>query len=138
MVKEAEEHAQEDKKRREQVEARNHADALIHDTEKNLKEHGDKVPAADKEAVEQAISDLREVIDGDDGEAIKAKTEALGQASMKLGEAIYKASQAEADASGDGGGGGGGGEETSAGEPDEKVVDAEFEEVDPDKDKKAG
>ena len=137
MVKEAEEHAQEDKKRREQVEARNHADALIHDTEKNLKEHGDKVPAADKEAVEQAISDLREVIDGDDGEAIKAKTEALGEASMKLGEAIYKASQAEADA-GSGEGGGGGGEETSAGEPDEKVVDAEFEEVDPDKDKKAG
>ncbi len=135
MVKEAEEHAQEDKKRREQVEARNHADALIHDTEKNLKEHGDKVPAADKEAVEQAISDLREVIDGDDGEAIKAKTEALGEASMKLGEAIYKASQAEADA---GSGEGGGGEETSAGEPDEKVVDAEFEEVDPDKDKKAG
>ena len=137
MVKEAEEHAQEDKKRREQVEARNHADALIHDTEKNLKEHGDKVPAADKEAVEQAISNLREVIDGDDGEAIKAKTEALGEASMKLGEAIYKASQAEADA-GSGEGGGGGGEETSAGEPDEKVVDAEFEEVDPDKDKKAG
>ena len=135
MVKEAEEHAQEDKKRREQVEARNHADALIHDTEKNLKEHGDKVPAADKEAVEQAISNLREVIDGDDGEAIKAKTEALGEASMKLGEAIYKASQAEADA---GSGEGGGGEETSAGEPDEKVVDAEFEEVDPDKDKKAG
>jgi molecular chaperone DnaK len=134
MVKEAEEHAQEDKKRREQVEARNHADALIHDTEKNVKEHGDKIPAADKEAIEQAISDLRGVMDGDDVEAVKAKIEALGQAAMKLGESMYKASQAEAGT--DAGGGGGG--QTSAGESEEKVVDAEFEEVDPDKDKKAG
>jgi molecular chaperone DnaK len=132
MVKEAEEHAEEDKKRKENVESRNHADALVHETEKTLKEHGDKIPASDKEAIEQAISDLRGVMDGDDVDAIKAKTEALGQASMKLGEAMYKASQAEAEA------GDGGGEHTSAGESEEKVVDAEFEEVDPDKDKKAG
>jgi molecular chaperone DnaK len=132
MVKEAEEHAEDDKKRKAKVESRNHADALIHETEKTLKEHGDKVPAADKEAIEQAISDLRGVMDGDDVDAINAKTEALGQASMKLGEAMYKASQAEAGADA------GGGEQTHAGEPDEKVVDAEFEEVDPDKDKKVG
>ncbi len=132
MVKEAEEHAEEDKKRKAKVESRNHADALIHQTEKTLKEHGDKVPAADKEAIERAISDLRGVMDGDDADAINAKTEALGQASMKLGEAMYKASQAEAGADA------GRGEQTHASEPDEKVVDAEFEEVDPDKDKKAG
>jgi molecular chaperone DnaK len=132
MVKEAEEHAEEDKKRKAKVESRNHADALIHQTEKTLKEHGDKVPAVDKEAIERAISDLRGVMDGDDVDAINAKTEALGQASMKLGEAMYKASQAEAGADA------GRGEQTHASEPDEKVVDAEFEEVDPDKDKKAG
>jgi molecular chaperone DnaK len=101
-----------------------------------LKEHGDKIPASDKEAIEQAISDLRGVMDGDDVDAITAKTEALGQASMKLGEAMYKASQAEAEAGP--GPDSGSGEGTSAGESDEKVVDAEFEEVDPDKDKKAG
>jgi len=132
MVKEAEEHAEDDKKRKAKVESRNHADALIHETEKTLKEHGEKIPAADKEAIEQAISDLRGVMDGDDVDAINAKTEALGQASMKLGEAMYKASQAEAGADAEGG------EQTHAGEPDDKVVDAEFEEVDPDKDKKAG
>jgi molecular chaperone DnaK len=132
MVKEAEEHAEEDKKRKAKVESRNHADALIHQTEKTLKEHGDKVPAVDKEAIERAISDLRGVMDGDDVDAINAKTEALGQASMKLGEAMYKASQAEAGADAERG------EQTHASEPDEKVVDAEFEEVDPDKDKKAG
>jgi molecular chaperone DnaK len=136
MVKEAEEHAEEDKKRKAKVESRNHADALIHETEKTLKEHGDKIPASDKEAIEQAISDLRGVMDGDDVDAITAKTEALGQASMKLGEAMYKASQAEAEAGP--GPDSGSGEGTSAGESDEKVVDAEFEEVDPDKDKKAG
>jgi molecular chaperone DnaK len=132
MVKEAEEHAEEDKKRKAKVESRNHADALIHQTEKTLKEHGDKVPAVDKESIERAISDLRGVMDGDDVDAINAKTEALGQASMKLGEAMYKASQAEAGADAERG------EQTHASEPDEKVVDAEFEEVDPDKDKKAG
>jgi len=131
MVNEAEQHADEDKKRRELVEARNHADALVHATEKNLKEFGDKVSEDEKQAIENAVKDLREAVEGDDTEAIKAKTEALAQASMKLGEAMYKASQEEeaADA-----------EPTDAGTPppggsaDSKVVDADFEEVDPDKD----
>ncbi|MGF1641403.1 MAG: molecular chaperone DnaK [Rhodospirillales bacterium] len=132
MVKEAEAHAQEDKKRREKVEARNHADALIHDTEKNLREYGDKVPPADKQAIEQAVTHLRGVMDGDDADAIKAKTDALAQAAMKLGEAMYKANQAETGAAT------GGGDQPAPGPSDEKVVDAEFEEVDPDKDKKTG
>ncbi|MCH8212553.1 MAG: molecular chaperone DnaK [Proteobacteria bacterium] len=131
MVNEAEQHADEDKKRRELVEARNHADALVHATEKNLKEFGDKVSEDEKQAIENAVKDLREAVEGDDTEAIKAKTEALAQASMKLGEAMYKASQEEeaADA-----------EPTDAGTPtpggsaDSTVVDADFEEVDPDKD----
>ncbi|MCH7693566.1 MAG: molecular chaperone DnaK [Proteobacteria bacterium] len=131
MVNEAEQHADEDKKRRELVEARNHADALVHATEKNLKEFGDKVSEDEKQVIENAAKDLREAVEGDDTEAIKAKTEALAQASMKLGEAMYKASQEEeaADA-----------EPTDAGAPppggsaDSKVVDADFEEVDPDKD----
>ena len=131
MVNEAEQHAEEDKKRRELVEARNHADALIHTTEKNLKEFGDKVSEDEKQAIENAVKDLREAVEGDDTEAIKGKTEALAQASMKLGEAMYKASQeAEAQEA----------EPTDAGTPppgestDSTVVDADFEEVDPDKD----
>ena len=131
MVDEAEQHAEEDKKRRELVEARNHADALIHTSEKNLKEFGDKVSEDEKQAIENAVKDLREAVEGDDTEAIKGKTEALAQASMKLGEAMYKASQ-EAEAAD--------AEPTDAGTPppgestDSKVVDADFEEVDPDKD----
>ncbi|MBM3732634.1 MAG: molecular chaperone DnaK [Acidimicrobiia bacterium] len=151
MVKDAEKHSAEDKKRREKVEARNHADALIHSAEKNLKEFGDKVGEADKSAIETAIKDLKAVLDGDDADAIKAKTDALAQATMKLGEAMYKASQAEAAAKAQGaaqaaesagaqagaqggGGGSGGGADAKAGES--KVVDADFEEVDPDKPKK--
>ena len=131
MVNEAEQHAEEDKKRRELVEARNHADALVHTTGKNLKEFGDKVSEDEKQAIENAVKDLREAVEGDDTEAIKGKTEALAQASMKLGEAMYKASQ-EAEAAD--------AEPTDAGTPppgestDSKVVDADFEEVDPDKD----
>jgi molecular chaperone DnaK len=133
MVKEAEQHAAEDKSRKEKVEARNHADSLIHATEKHLREYGDKIAEADKQTIETAISDLRGVMEGDDVAAIKAKTDALSQASMKLGEAMYQASQAEAAAGGDAGGA----ETSGGGGSDEKVVDAEFEEVDPDKDKKA-
>ncbi len=133
MVGEAEQHAEDDKKRRDLVEARNHADALVHTTEKNLKEFGDKVSGGEKQAIEDAIKDLREAAEGDDTEAIKAKTEALAQAAMKLGEAMYKASQ-EAGAEE--------AEPTDAGAPpppgggsgDSTVVDADFEEVDPDKD----
>ena len=135
MVKDAEAHASEDKQRKTLVEARNQADAMIHATEKNLKEYGDQVPAADKQAIEQAVTDLREVLDGDDAEAIKTKTEALGQASMKLGEAMYKASQAEAGSSDDAPTGGT--QEPGGGGDDATVVDADFEEVDPDKEKKA-
>ena len=129
MVKDAERHAGEDKRRREQVEARNHADGMIHATEKDLKEYGDKIAAADKQAIEQAIADLRGVLDGEDADAIKRKTEILGQARMKLGEAMYRASQGQAAGAGGetaGAAGFGGGE---------KVVDAEFEEVDPEKKK---
>lgn len=133
MVKDAEANAAEDKKRRDLVEAKNRAEGMIHDVEKNLKEHGDKI-GADKAVIEQAIADLKGVKDGDDVEAIKAKTEALTQASMKLGEAMYKASQAEAAA---GGAEAGPSAEAPKGDApkDEKVVDATFEDVS-DKNKK--
>jgi molecular chaperone DnaK len=135
MVKDAEEHAAEDKKRRDLVDAKNHAESLVHDTEKNVKEYGDKVSPDDKAAIEAAIAETKTVLeDADaDAEAIKEKTEALTQAAMKLGEAMYKASQAE----------GGEGAEAPAGDAggdaeakDDNVVDADFEEVDPDQDKK--
>ncbi|MFQ5617402.1 MAG: molecular chaperone DnaK, partial [Rhodospirillales bacterium] len=132
MVSEAEQHAEEDQKRRELVESRNHADGLIHTTEKNLKEFGDKVSEDEKQAIENAVKDLRAAVEGEDTEAIKGKTEALAQAAMKLGEAMYKASQ-EAEAQD--------AEPTDAGSPppedsaESTVVDADFEEVDPDKDK---
>jgi molecular chaperone DnaK len=128
MVKDAEAHAADDKSRRERVEARNHADAMIHATEKSLKDYGDKVGAADKQAIEAAIAELRAVMDGEDAAAIKAKTDNLAQVSMKLGEAMYKDSQGAA-----GAGAGAGGEHAEAGASGEKVVDAEFEEVDPEK-----
>jgi len=133
MVKEAEAHASEDKKRKELVEARNHADSLVYSTEKNVKEFGDKVSAAEKQAIETAIADLKSALAGEDVDAIKARTEALMQASMKLGEAMYKAGQeagpgAAAGAAGDQAGPSG----KSAGGPDDTVVDADFEEVDPD------
>src|SRR4051794_23139256 len=102
MVKDAEAHAAEDKTRRELVEAKNQADSLIHTTERSLQEAGDKVPADEREAVQSAIQALRDAIGGDDAEQIKAKTEALAQVAMKLGEAMYKAQQA---AGGDAGGG---------------------------------
>ncbi len=133
MVKEAEAHAEEDKKRREAVEARNQADALIHTTEKNLAEYGDKLEASDKEAIENDIKALKEAMEGDDVAAIKSRSEALSQSAMKLGEAMYKAQQGateEAAAPGDGAGDGTGGAGASE---DETVVDADFEEVDDDR-----
>jgi molecular chaperone DnaK len=93
MVKDAEANKEEDKKKRESVDARNQADTLIHSTEKNLKEHGAKVSDAEKKAIEDASSALKESLKGEDIEDIKKKTETLVQASMKLGEAIYKAQQ---------------------------------------------
>ncbi len=127
MVKDAEAHAEEDKRRRAVVEARNHGEALAHETEKQLKEHGDKVGAGEKQAIETAIADLRKAMEGDDADAIKAKTEALAQASLKLGEAMYKASQ---QADGAGPHSGGGDADGSSGGGKEGVVDADFEEVD--------
>jgi molecular chaperone DnaK len=129
MVKEAESHAEEDKKRRELVEVKNQAEALVHSTERMLKDYGDKVPAGDKALVETAVSDLKAVIQGEDRDAIKTKTDALAQASMKLGEAMYQASQGQA-------GAGGAGPSAEAG-PDDKVVDVDFEEVKDDDSKKS-
>ncbi|CAL74131.1 Chaperone protein dnaK (Heat shock protein 70) (Heat shock 70 kDa protein) (HSP70) [Bradyrhizobium sp. ORS 278] len=122
MVKDAEANAAADKKRREAVDAKNHADALVHSTEKALAEHGSKVADTERRAIEDAVSDLKEALKGDDAEAIKTKTNTLAQASMKLGEAMYK-QQAESDAARD------------AAKDD--VVDAEFTEVDDDKKKSA-
>src|SRR5215475_3314477 len=129
MVKEAEQFAADDKKRKEQVEAKNHAEALIHSTEKALSEHGSKIGDAERRAIENAMADLKEAVKGNDAEAIKAKTNTLMQASMKLGEAMYRQAEQSA-AGGQGGDGSAGG---TAGGPKEDVVDAEFTEVDDDK-----
>jgi molecular chaperone DnaK len=131
MVKEAEANAAADKKRREAVEARNHADALIHQTEKTLKDNAEKLGSApEKAAVESAIADLRAVKDGEDVDAIKSRTDALSQAAMKLGELLYRQSQSTP--GGDSGAGPGGEQAGRGGESpkDEKVVDADFEDVD--------
>ncbi|MEZ5890383.1 MAG: molecular chaperone DnaK [Xanthobacteraceae bacterium] len=125
MVKDAESHAEDDKKRKAAVEAKNHAEALVHSTEKVLAEHGSKIGESDRRMIEDAMSDLREALKGDDADLIGAKTNALAQASMKLGEAMYKQSQE--------GGGGSGGEAGGGGAQKEDVVDAEFTEVDDDK-----
>ena len=133
MVRDAEQHAEEDKKRVEAVDAKNQAEALIHATEKNLSEFGDKLSAEDKSAVDTAMADLKSALEGEDVDDIKAKTEILGQASMKLGEAMYAADQAAASA--DAAADYAASEEAS--EPDSSdggdVVDADFEEVDDDK-----
>jgi molecular chaperone DnaK len=129
MVKEAESNAAEDKKRREVVDARNHADSLIHTTEKTLSESGDKIAPADKSAVEAAIADLKGVMESGDAAAIKAKTDALTAAAMKIGEALYKAQQ-EAPAAGGASGSSSGNAEAPK---DDGVVDAEFSEVKEDK-----
>jgi molecular chaperone DnaK len=127
MVKDAEAHAEEDKKRKAAVEAKNHAEALVHSTEKALSEHGSKVSDAERTAIENAMADLKEALKGDDAETIAAKTNTLAQASMKLGEAMYK-QQAEAQP-------GAPGSEGADGKK-EDVVDAEFTEVDDDKNNK--
>ena len=131
MVKEAEEHAEEDKDRKETVEARNQADGLIHSIEQNLKEHGDKVSEDDKASIETAVTALKEAMDGDDVEDIKAKTEALTQVSMKLGEAIYKDAQAAETAGAEASAEAGDNGQQASDDADSTVVDADFEEVDP-------
>ncbi|MSO89566.1 MAG: molecular chaperone DnaK [Rhodospirillaceae bacterium] len=130
MVKEAEAHAGEDKKRREFIETRNQADSLIHSTEKNLKEYGDKVQAAEKSAIESEIEALKKARESEDVAAIRAKIQSLQQAAMKLGEAMYKAGQSGDAAPGAGPGAGSGPTEAGGGEKQDKVVDADFEEVD--------
>jgi molecular chaperone DnaK len=122
MVKDAEANKEEDKKKRESVDVRNQADTLLHSTEKNLKEHGAKVSDADKKAIEDASSDLKEAIKGTDTEDIKKKTETLVQASMKLGEAIYKSQEKKEGSSKEG-------DKNDEGKKDDNVVDADFEEV---------
>src|SRR5690242_255634 len=140
MVKDAELHAEEDKKKRELIDARNQGEALVHSTDKHLKDFGDKVSPAEKSEIEGALEGLKEALKGEDVEAIKNKTNALSQAAMKLGEAMYKAQQAEAQA---GAAGGTTGPGTAANEGQggqgggEHVVDAEFEDV-TDKNKKTG
>jgi molecular chaperone DnaK len=127
MIKDAESHAEEDKKRKAAVEAKNHAEALLHSTEKALAEHGSKVGEAERTAIENAIADLKEALKGDDAAAIEAKANVLAQASLKLGEAMYKQAQENQPGSDAGGSAGG-----DAGKK-EDVVDAEFTEVDDDK-----
>jgi len=138
MVREAEANAEADKKRREFVEAKNHADSLVHQVEKNLKEHGDKISAQERGEAEAAVAATKSAMEGTDVEALKSATERMSQAAMKIGEAMYKAQGAEAAAPGgdpgEGNPGPGGG--ASAGK-DDKVVDAEFEEVDDKKKKSA-
>ena len=126
MVKDAEANAEADKKRRELVDAKNQAEALINSAEKTLKEHGDKVSAAEKTAIENAISSLKSAAETDDVNSIKEKTDALMQASMKLGEAMYRAQQSQAQAGAAQGPDAG---TTSEQPKDDKVVDADFEEV---------
>ncbi|MEO5323090.1 molecular chaperone DnaK [Mesorhizobium sp. CC13] len=126
MIKDAESNAEADKKRRALVEARNQAEGLMHSSEKSLKEYGDKVTEADRTAISDAIAALKTAVEGDDAEAINAKSQALAEASMKLGQAMYEASQkeaAESDAAADAA-------------KDSDVVDADFEEIDDNDDKK--
>ncbi|EJF74538.1 molecular chaperone DnaK [Bartonella alsatica] len=116
MVKDAEEHAAEDKKRRKGVEAKNQAEALIHSTEKSLTEYGDKISAEDKGQIETAMSDLKSALEGTDTEEITAKMQKLAEVSIKLGQAMYEASQTATD-------------NTETDTKDDDVVDADFEEI---------
>ena len=136
MTEEAERFKDDDKKKRELVETKNGADAMIHATEKSIKDLGEKVAAADKTKIEAAIGELKEALKSEDVEAIRAKTNALAQASMKLGEAIYGAQQAAEGAAG-GAAGADEGAQKKGGAAGDNVVDADFEEVKDDKKKSA-
>jgi molecular chaperone DnaK len=135
MQEEAERFKDEDKKKRELVEARNGADALIHSTEKSIKELGEKAAAADKTAIETAITDLKAAMSADNVDEIRAKSTALAQVAMKLGEALYGGQQPGGGAGGDSEPNAGGGQK--AGGSGDNVVDADFEEVKDDKKKSA-
>jgi len=119
MVKDAEANAEADKQRREAVEIRNNAEGLIHGTEKSIADNEELIEGADKEAAEAAIAELKTALEGEDNDAINEKAQALSQAAMKIGEAIYKAQQAESEAAA----------AADAGEGDDNIVDAEYEEV---------
>jgi molecular chaperone DnaK len=126
MVRDAEENAEADKQRRELVEAKNQAEGLIHSTEKSLEEHSDKVDPTTVEAIELAVSALKETLEGDDAGKIKSGIQNVTEAAMKLGEAIYKAEQAKSE---------GGAEPEEDDGPrgvDEDIVDADFEDLDDD------
>ena len=134
LVKDAEAHSEEDKKRRETVEIRNQADSLVYGTEKNLQEHGEKIPEEEKTKIQEAIDGMKKAMEGEDVEAMKAAMQTLTTASHKLAEEMYKKTSAETAAgsnTGDGAGSNGG--STDGKGEDEKVVDAEFEEVDKEK-----
>ena len=123
MVKDAEANKEADKKKRESVDVRNQADTLIHSTEKNLKEHGSRISDAEKKAIEDSLSALKETLKSENIDEIKKKTESLVQASMKLGEAIYKSQQnTKPESNKDDG-------KDDKGKKDDNVVDADFEEV---------
>jgi molecular chaperone DnaK len=124
MVQEAEQFAEEDKKRRGAAEAKNQAESLIHTTEQQLKEHGDKVDEATKTEIETALAEAKTAVEGGDADQMTQKSQALAQAAMKLGEAVYKAQQEQTEAAAGPDAG------TSPPQPDEEVVDAEFSEVD--------
>jgi molecular chaperone DnaK len=126
MVKDAEANAENDKKRRELVEAKNQAESLIHSTEKSIEEHGDKVDPATIEAIELAIAALKDDLDGDNAGKIRSGIQNVTEAAMRLGEAIYKASQAEGEP---------GAAEASAPRSDDEddIVDADFEDLGEDK-----
>lgn len=125
MVKDAEANASADKERREKVEARNNAEGLIHATEKSIAENEETIEPADKDAAEAAIAELKEALEGDDNDAITQKAQALSQAAMKIGEAVYKAQQAESDAAAAADAAGDAATDTG----DDNVVDADFEDV---------
>ena len=134
MVQEAETHAEDDKIRRESIEAKNNASALIHSTEKNLEEHGDKIPETDRTEIESAVQALKDVLESEDADEIKSKSEALMQVAMKLGEAMYKDSQGDPVPGMDDVPDDSNTEKSSKnGSEDETVVDADFEEVEPEK-----
>ena len=130
MVKDAEANKESDKKKRDSVDSRNQADTIIHSTEKNLKEHGSKISDTEKKAIETAISDLRNALKGTDTEEVKKKTQSLIQASMKLGEAVYKSQQKPADKTGKS-------NDDKDNKEKENVVDAEVVDSKEDKEKRA-
>jgi molecular chaperone DnaK len=133
MVKEGESHSEEDKQRKRAIEVRNNADALLYSTEKTLNEHGEKISAEDRAAVESAMENLREKVKGEDAAAIEAAMEQLSQAGHKLAEAMYQAASAEQQPGPDAGGEGGAAEAGDGSAGGDEAVDADFTVVDDDK-----